>query len=170
MKGKLDTTREVTVGYSWGGGAAIDTADRPNVKATVSIHGMPPRRQDAFATLHAPLLLLTSVGDSFVTSSGYVHPNYESSSKVPTIYAQLQDSAVGQTVDHLFIVDEGASSCVANLFLGDCGSAKYQRAPTIAFLRYFACNDQGAKKFFYGSDATLCKTPWMCEKKPASAW
>ena len=58
LQGKLDTTREVTIGYSWGGGAAIDTADRPNVKATFSLHGMPPREADAWTKMHAPLMLI----------------------------------------------------------------------------------------------------------------
>jgi hypothetical protein len=41
MAGTLDTTREIAIGYSWGGGAAIDVSDRPNIRATVSLHGMP---------------------------------------------------------------------------------------------------------------------------------
>src|SRR5262249_5209399 len=91
LKGKLDTSREVTIGYSWGGGAAIDTADRPNVRATFSLHGMPPRVDGAFDKMHAPLLLTTSTGDNFVTASGYVTPNYEKAI-VPTFYATLDDS------------------------------------------------------------------------------
>ncbi|MGD8908691.1 MAG: dienelactone hydrolase family protein, partial [Chromatiales bacterium] len=79
MAGKLDTTREVSIGYSWGGGAAIDVANRPNMKATVSLHGMPPREDTAFEAMHSPLLLFTSTGDSFVSKEKYVTPNYERS-------------------------------------------------------------------------------------------
>jgi hypothetical protein len=167
MQGKLDTDREVVVGYSWGGGAAIDTSNRPHVKATVSLHGMPPRVSTAFTDMHAPLLLFTSTGDSFVTASEYVTPNYEKS-VVQTFYATLNDSMAG----HLYVVDVGASICIGSIIgFGACGGDTQEHAPTIAFLRYFACGDQGAKKYFYGSDCTLCKAPWETEqRKPMDQW
>ncbi len=153
---KLDTEREVTIGYSWGGGAAIDTANRPNVKATVSLHGMPPREETAFADMHAPLFLLTSTGDSFVSKSEYVTPNYEES-KVQTLYTTLDD----QTAGHLYVVDEGAATCLgAVLGLGDCRGAIDERAPVVAWLRYWACDDERAGQFFLGDDCTLCGAPW----------
>lgn len=165
MKGKLDTSKELTIGYSWGGGAAIDTANRPNVKATVSIHGMPPREGNAWAGMKSPLLLFTSTGDTFVSASGYVTPNYNSS-KVPTFYATLQEN-----VGHLYPIDEGAVSCVADLLLGGpCSASIKEQAPIVAFLRLWACNDTNAKKYFYGSDCTLCKAPWKSQSKPADAW
>lgn len=163
MQGKLDLTREVTIGYSWGGGAAIDTANRPHVKATVSLHGMPPRETMAFEKMHAPLLLFTSTGDGFVTPEGYVTPNYEKAVG-QTFYATLSDQSAG----HLYVVDEGAVACAASIALGTCKSAAEERAPTIAWLRLWACQDQGAKKFFYGDDCLLCKTPWT--KPQRKAW
>lgn len=160
MAGKLDTTREVTVGYSWGGGAAIDTANRPNVKATVSLHGMPPRETNAFDVMHAPLLLFTSTGDGFVTKDEYVTPNYEKS-KVQTFYATLEDASAG----HLYVVDVGAIGCLASLALGTCGDAKLEQGPTAAWLRMLACDDRGARKHFYGAGCKLCGQPWSVEKK-----
>jgi hypothetical protein len=156
LQGKLDTSREVTIGYSWGGGAAIDTADRPNVKATVSLHGMPPRGATAFADMHSPLLLFTSTGDTFVTAAGYVTPNFEQS-QVQTFYATLDDASAG----HLYVVDAGAAVCIGGLLgLGACETAAEERAPTIAWLRYWACGDEGAARFFFGDDCTLCTEPW----------
>ena len=156
MAGKLDVSRELAVGYSWGGGAVIDVSDRPNIKATVSLHGMPPRENDAFQAMHAPLLLFTSTGDTFVSASGYVTPNYEQST-VQTFYATLDDDTAG----HLYVADEGASACLgAVLGLGACGNALLERAPTVAWLRYWGCNDQNAKAFFYGEDCVLCRSPW----------
>lgn len=160
MEGKLDMTREVTIGYSWGGGAAIDAANRPNVKATVSLHGMPPRGSTAFADMHSPLLLFTSTGDSFVTADKYVTPNYDSS-RVQTFYATLNDSSVG----HLYVVDVGSIACVAAVKLGACGSAKVERAPTVAWLRMLACDDSKAREYFYGSDCSMCRQPWTAQKK-----
>lgn len=159
MAGKLDTSREVTVGYSWGGGAAIDTANRPNVKATVSLQGMPPREANAFDAMHSPLLLFTTTGDSFVTADGYVTPNYEKS-KVQTFYATLNDASAG----HLYPMDVGAIGCLA-FTLGTCADAKLERGPTVAWLRMLACGDQSAREFFYGADCELCGQPWSAQKK-----
>jgi hypothetical protein len=158
MQGKLDTTNEVVIGYSWGGGAAIDTSVRPNVKATASLHGMPPRQTGTWDMMHAPLLLTTSTGDDFVTASGYVTPNYNDS-KVQTFYATLDDSTVG----HLYVVDVGAGICIGSVLgktFGACGSDIDEHALTIAWLRLWACGDTNAKKFFYGDDCVLCQSPW----------
>ena len=154
MAGKLDTTKEITLGYSWGGGASIDTANRPNVKATVSFHGMPPRDSaDPWSVMKSPLLLFTSTGDSFVSADGFVTPNYNSS-KVPTFCATLNED-----VDHLYIIDPPLGA-----------SAIKERGPAVAWMRYWACGDQNAKKFFFGSDCTLCKAPFSAQKKPAASW
>ena len=158
MQGKLDTSREAAVGYSWGGGAAVDTSVRPNIKATVSLHGMPPRQSGTWSNIHAPLLLFTSTGDNFVTASGYVTPNYMSST-VQTFYATLDDSTAG----HLYVVDQGASICIGSLLgsqFGNCGNDTVEHAPTIAWLRLWLCDDTNAKQFFYGDSCTLCQSPW----------
>ncbi len=168
MQGKLDTSREVTIGYSWGGGAAIDTASRPNVKATVSLYGMPPRGETAFQAMHSPLILFTATGDSFVNAEGYVIPNYEAS-QVQTFYATLQNSDVG----HLHPIDENPSFCsIARVVIpnagggnGQCGGMKEERAPLIAWLRYWACRDQNARKFFWGDSCELCSSPWIAQRK-----
>jgi len=160
LAGKLDVQHEVAIGYSWGGGAAIDTSDRPNIKATISLHGMPPRGANAFESMHSPLLLFTSTGDSFVTASGYVTPNYNKS-KVQTFYATLNDSTAG----HLYVVDTDAVSCVASAALGTCHGAEAERAPVVAWLRYWVCGDKAAEPFFFGEDCTLCKSPWTMPQR-----
>jgi hypothetical protein len=163
LAGKLDVSRELAIGYSWGGGAVIDASDRPNIKATVSLHGMPPRETNAFEAMHAPLLLFTSTGDTFVSASGYVTPNYDKS-KVQTFYATLDDPTAG----HLYVADEGAAVCLgAALGLGTCGDALVERAPTVAWLRYWGCNDQNAKEFFFGDDCVLCQSPWTDPQRKA---
>jgi hypothetical protein len=170
LKDKLDTSKELTIGYSWGGGAAIDTADRPNVKATVSIHGMPPRGQaSAWTAMKSPLLLFTSTGDAFVTAEQYVTPNFNSS-MVPTFYATLQED-----VGHLYPLDEGSIGCVAGPLVipqatGPCTSAGKEQAPTVAWLRLWACDDANAKQYFYGPSCTLCQSPWAAQSKPATAF
>lgn len=165
MKGKLDTAKEITIGYSWGGGAAIDTANRPHVKATISIHGMPPRETDAWNAMKSPLLLFTSTGDTFVDAKTYVTPNYESS-LVPTFYATLEED-----VGHLYPIDENAGSCLASVLLkGPCSGASKERAPIVAWIRLWACADSAAKRYFYGPNCVLCGSPWKSQSKPVSAF
>lgn len=44
--------------------------------------------------------------------------------------------------------------------------AAVERAPTIAWLRLWACAEQNAKQFFYGDDGTLCQSSWtMAQRK-----
>ena len=159
LQGKLDVNREATIGYSWGGGAAIDTADRPNVRATVSLHGMPPRGDNAFTAMHAPLLLFTSTGDSFVTAAEYVTPNYNAS-QVKTFYATLDDATAG----HIYVIDQGAISCLAAT-LGTCQNNAAEKAPTVAWLRWLLFDDQAAAAYFNGDACTLCRAPWTMPQR-----
>jgi Dienelactone hydrolase family len=147
MAGKLDTSKEITLGYSWGGGAAIDTANRPNVKATVSFHGMPPREFDPFGEMHGPLLLFTSTGDTFVSASAFVTPNYNSS-QVQTFYATMNNDFA----DHLYIID-------------GLGNAELERGAAIAWMRVWACGDQAARRYFWGNDCVLCRSPFSAQRK-----
>ena len=167
LAGKLNVERELTVGYSWGGGAAIDTANRPNVAATASIHGMPPRGTSAFADMHAPLLLFTSTGDTFVNAQQYVTPNYQAS-QVPTFYATLNDAP-----GHLYPLDPESLGCsLGPVFTGEsaanviCAGAEKERAPLIAWMRLWACEDEAARSYFYGPSCVLCESPWTSENKP----
>jgi hypothetical protein len=117
---------------------------------------MPPRGDTAFADMHAPLFLLTSTGDDFVSKSEYVDPNYAQST-VHTFYTTLDDANAG----HLYVVDEGAASCLGGLLgLGACQGAIAERAPVAAWLRYWACDDAQAGEWFIGDDCTLCAPPW----------
>ncbi len=135
FQGKLNTTCLVTVGYSLGGGAAVEAGTHDNVVATVSLHGV-----TGFGTLHGPLLLISSEMDDFVTPDGFVQPTFDLSN-VQTFYGMY---AGADDAGHLTpIFDAGP-----------------ERAPTIAWLRLWVYGDQGAKQYFYGDDCILCKDPW----------
>lgn len=138
LAGKLEPKCAVTVGYSLGGGAAVTSGSHAAVKATVSFHGLTGTGQQ---NLKGPLLLFTSTGDTFVTKAQFVQPCYNASTKVPTIMATIDISGAS----HLYP-------------LGDAGE---ERAPAIAWLRLWIYGDQGGKKYFYGPDCLLCKTPWI---------
>jgi hypothetical protein len=158
LQGALDTTREVAIGHSLGGGSAIDASDRPNIRATISLHGLAPRDSKAFAEMHGSLLLVTSSGDA--SSENDVTSTYENS-RVPTLYASLDDTSVG----HRYVLDDDAVSCRILRVLGGCGNADLERAPAIAWLRYWVCGDQAAKRYFFGDDCVLCTAPWLMQRK-----
>jgi dienelactone hydrolase len=142
LAGKLETKCAVTIGYSLGGGAAVGSGSHADVKATVSFHGL----QGPAQNLQGPLLLFTSTADGFVTKANYVEPCYRASTKQPTIMATLNvPGAAADFAGHLYP-------------LGDAGE---QRAPAVAWLRLWVYGDQGARKYFYGSDCLLCKSPWI---------
>jgi hypothetical protein len=151
LQGKLDPTRAVTIGYSMGGGAAVGAGSHPNVVATVSWHGL----QSASENLSGPLLLFTSTSDGFVTKSGYVQPCYDRSSSVPTIMATLEvPGAPADFVGHLIPL----------------GGAGEERAPGVAWLRYWVFDDQEAARYFFGTDCILCQTPWTDIQRKNHAW
>ncbi len=151
FEGKLNTDCAATVGYSLGGGAAVNAGNHAGVLATVSFHGL----QGAAASLNGPLLLFTSTADGFVTKSGYVQPNYDGSTKVPTILATLD-------------VPDASATFAGHLYpLGDAGE---ERAPAIAWLRLWVYGDRGAKKYFYGDDCLLCESPWTDIQRKNATW
>ena len=133
FQGMLDPARSVSIGYSLGGGAAVNTGSHPNVITTVSFHGL----QGAAENLHGPLLLFTSTGDTFVSAAGYVTPTFNRST-VQTFYATL----IGG--DHLTP-------------LNDAGP---ERAPAVAWLRLWVYGDQAARVYFDGPNCILCTDPW----------
>ncbi len=151
FQGQLDVNKAVTIGYSMGGGASVDAASHPNVIATVSWHGL----QGAADRANGPLLLITSTNDGFVTKSGFVQPCYNRSSVQPTIMATLN-------------IPGEAPSFLGHLIpLGDAGD---ERAPGIAWLRYWVYGDQGAADWFFGNDCRLCRDPWTDIQKKNHTW
>jgi hypothetical protein len=145
-RANLDTRCLVTIGYSLGGGAAVDAGSHADVVTTVSFHGI----AGDSAALRSPLLLFTSTTDTVAVAATFVTPTFDSSS-VQTFYATLQSSGDPSNVGHLLPVGDGGP----------------ERAPAIAWLRYWVYGDQGARSYFWGSTATLCQSPWQCESKYA---
>jgi hypothetical protein len=133
FQGKLAPSCAVSIGYSLGGGAAVDTGKHGSVVTTVSFHGL----QGTAELLHGPLMLLTGTADTFVSAAGYVTPTYNRS-VVQTFYGTLVGAG----------------------HLAPLGNAGEERAPAVAWLRHWVYGDQEARKFFYGPDCILCKAPW----------
>jgi hypothetical protein len=140
FQGKLNPTCLVSIGYSLGGGAAVNAGSHANVVTTVSFHGLTGNS----AALHGPLLLFTSTTDTFVTAATFVTPNYNASN-VQTFYATLSAAGDPSNLGHILPV----------------GFGDPERAPMVAWLRLWAYGDAGAKPYFYGDSCTLCVAPWQ---------
>ena len=87
------------------------------------------------------------------------------SSKVQTFYGRLMDPNAG----HLYIADRDASLCaIASLLestFGSCEGPPTEKGPLVAWLRYWTCNDQNAKPFFFGDSSTLCTALWIMPQR-----
>lgn len=150
FEGKLNTSCLATVGYSLGGGGAVQAGSHADVLATVAFHSL---RADA-ANISGPLLLITSTADGFVTKDGNAVPTYNSSTKVPTVMATWNPGEPPSNTGHLTP-------------LGDAG---VERAPAIAWLRHWVYGDTGAKKYFYGPECVLCVDPWVDIQRKNADW
>jgi hypothetical protein len=130
-QGKLAVQRAVSMGFSVGGTSAVQLGGHAAVATVVSIHG-----HTATAELHGPMLQTTGTQDT--VGMPLQQATYESS-EVQTFLATLTGAP------HAYIEKDGGGN---------------ERPAILAWLRYFIYADEGAKKFFYGADCTLCKAPW----------
>jgi hypothetical protein len=136
LRGKLNTNRAVSMGYSIGGTAAVLVGAHPSVITTVSIHG-----HAADAALHGPLLQTTGTED---TVGVPLQQQTYDQSRVQTFLATLQGAT------HFEILDPNGGR---------------EGAPIIAWLRLWVYGDQGARRFFYGNDCVLCTAPWTTPQR-----
>lgn len=148
--GKLAKNCAGTIGYSMGGGAAVGSGSHPEVRAIVSIHGLP----DQSARASGPILLTTSDDDGFVTKGQFVMPCYNSSSVQPTILATHIENRTADFTGHLEPLGNGGK---------DAG-------PAVAWLRYWLYGDQAQKEWFYGANCKLCQAPWAGILRKNHTW
>jgi hypothetical protein len=151
FEGRLAVDCAVSIGYSLGGGAAVSAGSHPNVVTTVSFHGL----QGPAENLRTPLFLLTSTTDGFVTKAAYVQPTFNRSTVVPTLMATLE------------IPDAPADMAGHLIPMGDAGE---ERAPVVAWLRYWVYGDEGARSYFFGEDCLLCRAPWTDIQRRNGDW
>jgi len=138
FQGKLDVTHAISMGYSVGGTAAVEIGGHEAVVTTVSIHG-----HTAKAALHGPLLQTSATGDTV------------------GLPLQMMTFAMSQVQTFLGIIQGGDHGYIQQ------NSGGAERPAIIAWLRYWVYGDDGGKKYFYGDDALMCKSPWTtgCQRK-----
>src|SRR5690606_12160408 len=109
----------------------VDIGGHEAVKTVVSIHGHTSK-----ATLRGTLLQTTGTRDDRGLP---LQQQTFTNSTVPTFLATVTNA------DHGYIERDNGG---------------VQRPAIVAWLRYWIYNDTGARKYFFGNDCILCKTPW----------
>ncbi len=130
-QGKVWVDHAISMGFSVGGTSAVQLGGDKAVATVVSIHG-----HNASAALHGPMLQTTGTKDT--VGMPLQQQTYDKS-MVPTFLATLTGAP------HQYIESNGG---------GD------ERPAILAWMRYWIYGDDGAKKYFFGTDCVLCKAPW----------
>jgi len=133
---KVDLTRVAAMGYSQGGGGAMNAARDPRVDTTVAIQPW----QASTSGIRVPTLYVAGSSDAVVSSSS-VRGYFNASTGVPAAFG----------------VFGGATHFEV---LGDGGRF---RGPATAWVRYFLMADANAKSTFIGASCTLCTSSALTE-------
>jgi hypothetical protein len=153
-EGVLDTQCLFTMGHSLGGISAINAGSHANVAGTVVLHsGAVGGSEDAGSLAVAPWALRGPLFIFISDTDGLCPPN-------TCVKPVLDDSDVQS-----FVADLTGSNNDGHLI--PISSPQVEMPGAMAWLRLWAYGDQGAKSFFWGSNATLCASPWACQSKQA---
>jgi hypothetical protein len=135
FQGKLDVKHAIAMGYSVGGTAAVEIGNHEAIVTVVSIHG-----HRATSALHGPMLQTSGTGDTVgLPMQQYTYDN----SQVQTFLATVSGA------DHGYI-----QTTVGGVPGG------VQTPAIVAWLRYWIYNDMGGRRYFYGDDCVMCRSPW----------
>ncbi|MBN2683913.1 MAG: dienelactone hydrolase family protein [Pontiellaceae bacterium] len=139
FEGKLAVDRAISMGYSVGGTAAVDVAGHDAIIAVVSIHGHGAK---PIEESNAAFLLMGGTKDVMRDGQSWLAPTYEALEN-QTIFSLVEDADHGYITRTLDGVQGGVET-----------------PAMIAWIRYWAYNDQEAKQYFYGDDCIMSKSPW----------
>ena len=142
FEGKLDVKRAVAMGYSVGGTGAVEIGGHEAIATVVSIHG-----HQAKGDLHGPLLLIGGTDDVMGDDRSWLAPTYDDS-QVQTFFGTV----VGANHGYIQGTVNGVPGGV-------------ETPAMVAWLRYWIYNDQDAKKYFYGDDSVMWRSPWTDPKR-----
>ncbi|MBN2704430.1 MAG: dienelactone hydrolase family protein [Pontiellaceae bacterium] len=139
FEGKLAVDRAISMGYSVGGTAAVDVAGHDAIIAVVSIHGHSAKPIDETS---ASFLLMGGTKDIMRDGQSWLAPTYEAL-EAQTLFSLVEDA------------DHGYITRTANGVQGGV-----ETPAMIAWIRYWAYNDNEAKKYFFGDDCIMSQSPW----------
>lgn len=153
FQGKLAVDRAAAMGYSIGATASVQLSSHQAIATTVVIHG-----HSTMGNPHGPVLMITGTSDVIDD----MRSTLSTLEEAPAVLVALP-------IGHLDVPDElpllipilgGATEVSA--------STRYT-APITAWLRYWIYGDQGGKRFFWGDNCEMCKSPWI-PPEPNAQW
>jgi hypothetical protein len=137
FQGKLLVDKAVAMGYSVGGTGAVEIGVHPAVVTVVAIHG-----HQTEADLHGTALLIGGTEDLMGDGMSWLAPTY-AALDVQTFFGMVSGA------DHGYI--QGTVNGVPG---------GVETPAIVAWIRYWIYNDQGARRYFYGDDCVMCRSPW----------
>lgn len=140
FQGKLAVDRAITMGYSIGATASVELSSHKAIMTTVVIHG-----HNTKGDPHGPVLMITGTMDVI-----------DDMRKTLTTLEEAPAVLVALPIGHLNVLTEIASG------------GRYI-APITAWLRYWVNGDQEAKRYFWGDNCEMCKSPWI-PPEPNAKW
>jgi hypothetical protein len=146
FQGKLAVDRAIAMGYSIGATASVELSSHKAIMTTVVIHG-----HNTKGDPHGPVLMMTGTSDVI-----------DDMRQTLTTLDEAPAVLVALPIDHLDVPTEIA-------MLGDISPETRYIAPITGWLRYWVNGDQSAKRFFWGADCEMCKSPWITPE-PNAKW
>jgi hypothetical protein len=140
FQGKLAVDRAIAMGYSIGAGASVNLSKHKAIMTTVVIHD-----HNTSGDPHGPVLMMTGTSDVIDD----MRKTLATLEEAPAILVALP-------IGHLDVITE----------LG--ASGRYV-APITAWLRYWVNGDKDAKRYFWGDNCEMCKSPWIVPE-PNAKW
>ena len=139
FEGKLAVDHAISMGYSVGGTAAVDVGGHDAIVTVVSIHGHGAKPIEESS---ATFLLMGGTRDIMRDGQSWLAPTYEAL-EAQTFFSLVEGADHGYITRTLNGVQGGVET-----------------PAMIAWIRYWVYNDEEAKKYFYGDDCIMCKSPW----------
>jgi hypothetical protein len=139
-QGMLAVDRAVAMGYSIGAGASVNLSSHKAVMTTVVIHD-----HNTSGDPHGPVLMMTGTSDVIDD----MRATMMTLDEAPAILVALP-------IGHLDVITE-------------IGQGGRYVAPITAWVRYWVNGDQDAKRYFWGDDCEMCKSPWITPE-PNAKW
>lgn len=140
FQGKLAVDRAITMGYSIGATASVQLSSHKAIMTTVVIHG-----HNTKGDPHGPVLMMTGTNDVIDD----MRQTLSTLEEAPAVLVALP-------IGHLDVVSE-------------LGMSGRYIAPITAWLRYWVNGDKDAKRYFWGDDCEMCKSPWI-KPEPNAKW
>ena len=140
FQNKLAVDRAIAMGYSIGAGGSIQLSSHKAIMTSVIIHDHSTQGDP-----HGPVLVITGTEDVIAQ----VRMSHASMSEAPALLVALP-------IGHLDVP-------------GEIGASGRYVAPITAWLRYWVNGDQDAKRYFWGDNCEMCKSPWI-KPEPNEKW